>query len=101
MDIAYVPIIVVCCYVIGEIYKLIFKKVDSTYKLIPLVTIVAGGFLAVLIYFTEPELVNAENVYEALIIGFVSGAGSTGTNQVIKQLFQKKNGGEQDDGTSK
>lgn len=101
MDIAYVPIIVICCYVIGEIYKLIFKKVDSTYKFIPLVTIVAGGLLAVLIYFTAPELVNAENVYEALIVGFVSGAGSTGTNQIIKQLFQKKNGGEQNNETSK
>lgn len=101
MDIAYVPIIVVCCYVIGEIYKLIFKKVDSTYKFIPLVTIVTGGFLAVLIYFTAPGLVNAENVYEALVIGFVSGAGSTGNNQIIKQLFQKKNGGEQNDGTNK
>ena len=45
--------------------------------------------------------VNAENVYEALIVGFVSGAGSTGTNQIIKQLFQKKNGGEQNNETSK
>ena len=96
MDIAYVPIIVVCCYVIGEIYKLIFKKIDSTYKFIPIVTIVVGGLLAVLIYFTAPELVNAENVYEALVIGFVSGAGSTGANQIVKQLFQKKNGGEKE-----
>ena len=54
-----------------------------------------------LIYFTAPELVNAGNVYEALVIGFVSGAGSTGTNQIIKQLLQKKNGGEQNDGTNK
>lgn len=96
MNIAYVPIIVVCCYVIGEIYKLIFKKVDSTYRFIPIVTIVAGGLLAALIYFTAPELVNAENVYEALVIGFVSGGGSTGANQIIKQLFQKKNGGEKE-----
>ena len=97
MNIAYVPIIVVCCYVIGEIYKLIFKKVDSTYRFIPIVTIVAGGLLAVLIYFTAPELVNAESVYEALVIGFVSGGGgSTGANQIIKQLFQKKNGGEKE-----
>ena len=93
MDIAYVPIIVVCCYVIGEIYKLIFKKVDSSYKFIPIVTIVAGGLLAVLIYFTTPELVNAENVYDALVIGLVSGAGSTGTNQIVKQLFHKQKGG--------
>ncbi len=97
MDIAYVPIIVVCCYVIGEIYKLIFKKIDSTYKFIPIVTIVVGGLLAILMFFTAPELVNAENAYEALVIGFVSGAGSTGTNQIIKQLFQKKSEGEEND----
>lgn len=100
MDIVYVPIIVVCCYVIGEIYKLIFKKVDSTYKFIPIVTIVAGGLLAVLIYFTAPELVNAKNVYDALVIGFVSGAGSTGTNQIVKQLFHKQKGGGQNGETS-
>lgn len=100
MDIAYVPIIVICCYVIGEIYKLIFKKIDSTYRFIPIVTIVAGGLLAVLIYFTAPELVNAENVYEALAIGFVSGAGSTGTNQIVKQLFHKRKGGGQNSETS-
>ena len=100
MNIAYVPIIVICCYVIGEIYKLLFKKVDSTYKFIPIVTIVAGGFLAVLIYFTAPELVNVENVYEALVIGFVSGVGSTGTNQIIKQLFHKQKGGGQNSETS-
>ncbi len=100
MDIAYVPIIVVCCYVIGEIYKLIFKKVDSSYKFIPIVTIVAGGLLAVLIYFTAPELVNAENVYDTLVIGFVSGAGSTGTNQIVKQLFHKQKGGGQNSETS-
>lgn len=100
MDIVYVPIIIICCYVIGEIYKLIFKKIDSTYKLIPILTIVGGGLLAVLIYYTAPELVNADNVYEALIIGFVSGAGSTGTNQIIKQLFLKKSDDGENDETS-
>lgn len=101
MDIAYVPVIVICCYVIGEIYKLIFRKVDGVNKFIPVVTITTGGLLAVLIYFTAPGLVEAENIYEALVIGFVSGAGSTGTNQIIKQLFQKGNEGRRNDGKSK
>ena len=101
MDIAYVPVIVICCYVIGEIYKLIFRKVDGANKFIPVVTTTAGGLLAVLIYFTAPELVEAENIYEALIIGFVSGASSTGTNQIIKQLFHKGNEGRRNDGKNK
>ncbi|MCI1245688.1 MAG: phage holin family protein [Bacilli bacterium] len=93
MSVAYVPIIVVCCYLIGEIYKLIFKKFDRKFKYIPIVTTMCGGVLAVLIYFTAPEIVNAGNVYEALLVGFVSGASSTGTNQIVKQLFSKNNGG--------
>lgn len=100
MNIVYVPIIVICCYVVGEIYKLIFKKIDSTYKLIPIITIVGGGLLGVLMFYTAPELVNVETVYEALIIGFVSGAGSTGTNQIIKQLFGKEKDDEENDETS-
>lgn len=93
MDIVYIPIIVISCYVFAEVYKLVFKKIESTYKYIPIITTVIGGILAVLIYFTAPELLNANNVYEALMIGFISGAGSTGTNQIIKQLFQDKLGG--------
>jgi hypothetical protein len=90
MDIICVPIIVICCYLIGEIYKLLFKKFDKSYKFIPLITIIFGGILAIIIYFTVPEVINAKNLYDALIIGFVSGASSTGANQIIKQLIENK-----------
>lgn len=90
MDIICVPIIVICCYLIGEIYKLLFKKIDKSYKFIPLITIIFGGILAIIIYFTVPEVINAKNLYDALIIGFVSGASSTGANQIIKQLIENK-----------
>ena len=90
MNIVCVPIIVICCYLIGEIYKLLFKKIDKSYKFIPLITIIFGGLLAIIIYFTNPEVINAENLYDAIIIGFVSGASSTGANQIIKQLIENK-----------
>lgn len=90
MDGTGLPIIVVCCYIIGEIYKVLFKKRLETYKFIPILVTVVGGVLGVLIYFTAPEMIfNASNIWIALGIGMVSGASSTGTNQVIKQLFKK------------
>lgn len=97
MEIVHVPIIVICTYLVGEIYKLIFKNNDAAYKFIPILTTVVGGLLGLLIYFTAPELISCSNAYEALLIGFVSGAGSTGANQIIKQLFLKNDGGEENE----
>ena len=90
MDFTCVPIIVVCCYIIGEIYKVLFKNKQEAYKLIPILVSILVGLLGVFIYFTNPEMVlNANNVWVALGVGIVSGASSTGTNQIIKQLFKK------------
>ena len=82
MDFTSVPIIVVCCYIIGEIYKALFKNKQEAYKLIPIVMAI--------IDLTHPEIIlNAENIWVALGIGIVSGASSTGANQIIKQIFKK------------
>lgn len=91
MDYTSVPIIVVCCYIIGEIYKAIFCKKKEAYKLIPIILAIFGGIIGILIYLTNPEMIfNATNVWVALGIGIVSGASATGANQIIKQLFGKK-----------
>ena len=90
MDFTCVPTIVVCCYITGETYKVLFKNKQEAYKLIPILVSILGGLLGVFIYFTNPEMVlNANNVWVALGVGIVSGASSTGTNQIIKQLFKK------------
>lgn len=87
MDFTSVPIIVVCCYIIGEIYKVLFKKRPETYKLIPIIMAIIGGLFGILIYLTNPEIIlNAKNIWIALGIGIVSGASSTGANQIIKQI---------------
>ena len=91
MEFSSVPIIVVCCYLMGEIYKVIFKKRPKTYKLIPVLVSVSGGVLGILIYLTNKEMImNASNAWIALGIGIISGASSTGTNQVVKQLLSKE-----------
>ena len=44
-----IPIIVIICYMIGEAYKLIFKN-KETYKIIPIITTLAGGVIGVILY---------------------------------------------------
>ena len=80
MDFTSVPIIVVCCYIIGEIYKVLFQNKQEAYKLIPIVMAFIGGLLGIIIYLTNPEMIlDAENIWIALGIGIVSGASSTGS----------------------
>ena len=89
MDFISVPLIVICCYICGEIYKVIFKKKQKAYKLIPLLVTLLGGVLGVAIYLTNPEMIfNVSNVWMSLEIGLLSGASSTGSNQLIKQLIK-------------
>ena len=90
MDYTSVPIIVLCSYIVGEIYKVIFKRKKEAYKLIPILVAIVGGVLGVLIYLTSPEMIfNVDNLWIALGIGIISGFSATGTNQVVKQLFNK------------
>ena len=90
MEYISVPIIVICSYIVGEIYKEIFKKEQDKYKLIPLVTSIFGGLLGMFIYLTNKEIIlDANNIWYALLIGITSGSSATGTNQIIKQLYKK------------
>ena len=91
MECISVPIIVLICYMIGEVYKVVLKNKQEMYKLIPVLVAVVGGILGVVIYITAPEVIfNVNNVWIALGIGIMSGFSSTGTNQVIKQLIGGK-----------
>ena len=90
MEFTSIPIIVIICYIIGEIYKVLFKHKQDLYKFIPIVLACFGGLLGVLIFLTNPEIMlTVSNAWTALGIGIVSGVSSTGTNQIIKQIFNK------------
>lgn len=90
MEFSSVPIIVLCCYIIGEIYKIVFKNKKESYNLIPLILSIFGGIIGIVIFYTNPEMIlDAHNVWVALGVGIVSGASSTGANQIIKQVFSK------------
>lgn len=91
MEISSIPIILIICYMAAEVFKVIFKKKDNMYKLIPILVSMLGGMLGILIFLTNPEMIlNATNIWNALLVGIVSGASSTTTNQIIKQLLKKE-----------
>ena len=91
MEFTCVPIIIIICYMVGEIYKVIFKNNKNVYKLIPIIVTITGGILAIIIYLTSKEIIlNADNIWIALEIGLVSGASATTTNQIIKQVFMSR-----------
>ena len=90
MNYSSIPVIVIMSYLVGEIYKVIFKENKDMYKLIPVLVTVFGWLLGVLMYITNKELINnASNIWEYIEIGLISGASSTTTNQIVKQLFNK------------
>ena len=91
MEFTCVPIIIIICYMVGEIYKVIFKRKEELFKLIPIIVTITGGLLAILIYLTNKEIIfDADNIWIALQIGLVSGASATTTNQIVKQVFKSK-----------
>lgn len=86
-----IPIIVILCYLIGEIYKILFRKKDELFKYIPILLAIIGGIIGIVIYYTNPEImVCAGNVWVAFGVGVSSGVSATGTNQIIKQLFSSE-----------
>lgn len=90
MDLIGIPIITVLCYLFGELMKIILKNNKEMNKIIPLVLSLIGGALGILIYLTEQEMISVSNIYDAMLIGILSGLGATGTNQIIKQLLIKE-----------
>ena len=82
-------VIVIITYLVGELYKNIFINKKELYRFIPIIVTSLGGIMGVIMYMIIP-LENIENVFEALYVGLISGASSTGTNQIIKQIKGEK-----------
>ena len=82
-------VIVIITYLVGELYKNIFINKKELYRFIPIIVTSLGGIMGVIMYMVIP-IENIENVFEALYVGLISGASSTGTNQIIKQIKGEK-----------
>lgn len=48
MENSIVPIIVIVCYIVGEIYKIIFPQKTELLKLIPIIVAILGGVLGII-----------------------------------------------------
>lgn len=73
-------------YVIGMGAKASSKIKD---ELIPVIVAVCGGILGVAGMYVIPDF-PAQDVLTAIAVGMMSGLGSTGVNQIIKQLSTKE-----------
>lgn len=78
-----IPAIVVVCFLIGLCAKSVFPKAE---KFIPCICGVCGAILGVVVFYTIPGFIGADNWLTALATGIVSGLAATGTHQVYKQL---------------
>ena len=58
MEFTSIPIIVVICYIIGEIYKVVFRKKKEAKKIIPMVMAIMGEILGILLYQTNLEIIS-------------------------------------------
>ena len=87
MEIICVPAIVAVVYVLIEAYKkMIAKGREKWLNFVPLIATVLGGILGVAVFYIAPQIIIANSVWVALIVGLCSGLSATGTNQIFKQL---------------
>lgn len=82
------PAIVVIAYFVGLCVKTFVPSL-TVEKCIPCICGLVGAVLGVIIFYTNPEFIMAENWMMALAIGIVSGLSATGVNQIYKQFCEK------------
>lgn len=91
MEYVGIPSIIIICYLVGELFKLLILKKKSKYKYIPIIVGITGGILGVISYYISPNIVlNVESPLVAISIGILSGLASTGSNELIKQIIKKE-----------
>lgn len=82
------PAIVVIAYFVGLCVKT-FVPSQLADKCIPCICGLVGAILGIIIFFTNPEFIAADNWATALAVGIVSGLSATGVNQIYKQFTKE------------
>ncbi len=86
-----IPSIIIICYLIGEISKLLILKKKKNYKYIPIIVGISGGILGLISYYISPEIVlNVKEPLIAIALGIVSGLASTGSHEMINKIIKQK-----------
>jgi flagellar biosynthesis protein FliQ len=86
LEVSHAPIIIFLVYWIINLLKSATNNNEKFLRFIPLLAAGLGVALSVVIYYTIPSIIVADNVLYAIIIGLSSGLAATGTNQIFKQL---------------
>ena len=89
LDVTSVPVIVALVYTALAVYKKIVTS-EKWIRLIPLWAALLGIALGVVAFYAIPEIMPADNILNAILIGGASGLAATGTNQLYKQLTKDK-----------
>lgn len=90
LELISVPAIVIAVYIIIEIIKHCVGENEKFKRFIPLIAAGLGVVCGITCYYAIPSIMPATNVVLAIVIGGASGLTATGTNQIIKQLKDKK-----------
>jgi FtsH-binding integral membrane protein len=100
LQIVSVPVITTVVYGALALYKYVVNGKESLIRLIPVIAVALGVVLGITAFFATPDIIAADNVFTAILIGGASGLAATGTNQIFKQLTKGKED-ETDDGSEK
>lgn len=84
-----VPVIVVAVYWLMNIYKLTVKSKEKYKKWIPVLAGLFGMALGAAAFYLSKDIMPADSVFSAILIGGSSGLAATGTNQIFKQLTKE------------
>lgn len=87
LNIVCLPIIVAIVYVVMAVYKhFVNGKNEAWTRLIPVWAAVLGAVLGIYAFYKVPQLMIADNVLCALLVGLVSGLSAVGFNQIKQQI---------------
>ena len=90
MKLITLPTIIVICYMVGEIIKVVFENKPKVKKTIPFIMGLLGLILGVAIFYTNKELIQTTNIWDSMLIGSISGLCATGTNEVLNKIKELK-----------
>ena len=85
-----VPFMTSIVYTLLSVLKHAFKGVKLFDRLVPLLALVIGCVLGIITFYALPELLMAENIFIAILMGAASGMSSIGFNQMFQQIPSSK-----------
>ena len=89
LNVISVPAIAFVVYWVIAISKYAVGENEKFKRFIPLIAAVLGVAGGIICFYALPDIIPADNVVVAIVIGGASGLTATATNQMIKQIAKK------------